>query len=430
MIQETVLRASLPGAVAPILLCNDDHRFLVAEQMLEIGVQPSAIVLEPMGRNTAPAAAVAALVAGEFDPRAVIVLLPSDHVVADEEAFHAALQTAVKVAESGAIVTFGMKPTAPETGYGYIQAGEPLDGVDGAFKVRAFKEKPKADVAAAYLADGGYFWNGGMFVFRADVMLAEIERFQPGIIPAVKDAVAKSRRDLDFIRLDAESFAAAPNISIDYAVMEQTEKAVLVPCSIGWNDVGAWSSLWEVRPQDDCGNVFQGDVIAHDTKGSLVLSDKSLTALVGVRDLVVIATKDAILVADKSRSQDVKFIVDQLKATDRVERMEHTVIFRPWGSYEVLDRGENFLVNHIMVKPGQRMSLHIHNHRAEHWVVVAGSACVTSGEKKVVLQENQSIYIPQGERHQLENAGSVPLRLIEVQSGAYLGADDIKRIAT
>jgi mannose-1-phosphate guanylyltransferase/mannose-6-phosphate isomerase len=266
-----------------------------------------------------------------------------------------------------------------------------------------------------------------MFVFRADVMLTEVERFAPGVVPAAREALAKAIRDLDFIRLDAESFAKAPNISIDYAVMEHTERAVLVPCSMGWNDVGAWSSLWEVCEQDAAGNVFQGDVIAHDCHGSLVMSDKVLTALVGVRDLVVIATKDAILVADKARSQDVKFIVDRLKIDDRVERMEHTVIFRPWGSYEVVDRGENYLVNQIVIKPNQRMSMHVHHHRAEHWVVVQGTARVIYGDKQVILHENESTYIPNGEIHQLENPGHVPLRLIEVQSGPYLGGDDITR---
>ena len=427
MIQETVLRARIGEAAEPILLCNDDHRFLVAEQMLEIGVHPSAIVLEPIGRNTAPAAAVAALVAGEKDPEAIIVLLPSDHVVADEAAFHVALTTAVKAAAAGGIVTFGMTPTAPETGYGYIQRGAALGGIDGAFKVRAFKEKPDAETAAAYVADGGYFWNGGMFVFRADVMLAEIERYQPGILPAVREAVAKSKRDLDFIRLDRETFATAPNISIDYAVMEKTERAVLVPCSIGWNDVGAWSSLWEVREQDEHGNVFHGDVLAHETHGSLVHSEHTLTALIGVNDLVVVATKDAILVADKAHAQDVKVIVDRLKADDRNEPTEHTVAFRPWGSYEVVDRGPNFLVNHIMIKPGGRISLHMHHHRAEHWIVVQGTARVLCNERESILHENQSTYIPLGEKHSLENPGRVPLRLIEVQSGPYLGADDINR---
>jgi mannose-1-phosphate guanylyltransferase / mannose-6-phosphate isomerase len=428
MIQETVARVRFPGAAAPILICNDDHRFLVAEQMQQIGLSPSAIVLEPMGRNTAPAAAVAALIAGENDPKAVVALFPSDHVVSDEPAFQAALAIAVKAAEAGNIVTFGLEPTAPETGYGYIERGEPLAGADGAFKVRAFREKPDAETAAGYLADGNYFWNGGMFVFRADVLIEELEKQAPGILPPVREAVAKAARDLDFIRLDALSFAQAPNISIDYAVMEKTARAAVVPCNIGWNDVGSWSSLWEIREQDESGNVLQGDVVLHDTKTSFVHSEHMLTALVGVENLVVIATKDAVLVADKGHAQDVKAIVDKLKAAGRTEPMEHTVAFRPWGSYEVVDRGDNFLVTHIMIKPGERIGLHMHHHRAEHWIVVQGTARVTSGDKVTILHENQSTFIALGEKHRLENPGKVPLRLIEVQSGPYLGADDIARL--
>lgn len=428
MIQETVLRTQLPGAGAPILLCNDDHRFLVAEQMQEISIKPAAIVLEPQGRNTAPAAAVAALIALDMDPDATVALLPSDHVVADEAAFQKALGIAVEAAEAGFIAAFGMTPTAPETGYGYIQRGEKIDGIEGAYKVRCFKEKPDEATAKAYLADGGYYWNGGMFVFRAAAMLSEIERFEPAILPVVREAVAKAARDLDFIRLDAESFAKAPNIALDYAVMERTDRAAVVPCSIQWNDVGAWSALWEVRARDAAGNVLQGDVIAHDTQGSFVHSEGLLTALVGVQDMVVVTTKDAVLVADKAKSQDVKVIVDKLKAAARREPMVHLKGFRPWGSYEVLDRGENFLVNHIQIKPGGRISLHVHQHRVEHWVVLQGTARVTSGDKVIVLHENQSTYIPLGEKHCLENPGRVPLRLIEVQSGPYLGADDIARL--
>lgn len=427
MIQDTVLRARLPGAASAILLCNDDHRFLVAEQMQEIGVTPSAIVLEPQGRNTAPAAAVAALIAAEKDAKAIVLLLPSDHVVGDEAAFRDAVAVAVRAAEAGNIVTFGMAPNKPETGYGYIQRGEALPGIGGAFRVRRFVEKPDLKTAGEYLAAGDYSWNGGMFAFRADVLLEEIGKLAPDILPAVRDAVAKSARDLDFIRLEAESFAKAPNISIDYAVMERTTRAAIVPCSIGWNDVGSWSSLWEVREQDASGNVFQGDVVAHDSTGSFAHSEKMLTALVGVKDLVVVATKDAVLVSDKNRTQDVKAIVDRLKAAERSEPMDHTVVFRPWGSYEAVDRGENFLVNHIMIKPGGRISLHMHHHRAEHWIVVQGTARVTCGEKATILHENESTYIPLGEKHRLENPGKVPLRLIEVQSGPYLGADDIAR---
>lgn len=427
MIQETVLRTQTPDAAAPILLCNDDHRFIVAEQMQQIGVTPSAIVLEPVGRNTAPAAAVAALVAHERDPAAVVALLPSDHVIGDEVAFHRAMAVARQAACEGYIATFGMRPTAPETGYGYIQRGKPIGGIDGAFLVQAFKEKPDALTAAAYLADGGFFWNGGMFVFRADIMLAEIEKLAPAVLPSVREAVAKSVRDLDFIRLEAESFAKVPNISIDYAVMEKTQKAALIPCNIGWNDVGAWSSLWEVRQQDDAGNVLLGDVVAHDVRGSLVMSDKRLTAVAGVEDLVVISTKDAVLIASKGHAQDVKIIVDKLKAAGRSEPMEHTAIFRPWGNYEVVDRGDNFLVNRITIRPGCAISQHLHRHRAEHWIVVEGTARVICGEKCIILHENQSTYISLGEIHRVENAGRVPLRLIEVQSGPYLGADDITR---
>jgi mannose-1-phosphate guanylyltransferase / mannose-6-phosphate isomerase len=427
MIQETVLRAGLPDAAPPILLCNDDHRFLVAEQMQQIGVEPSAIVLEPEGRNTAPAAAVAALIGGETDPKAVMLLLPSDHVIADETAFRRAVMVATRAAQEGHIVTFGMTPTAPETGYGYVQRGAELPGVDGAFKVQRFVEKPDVETATGYVADGGYFWNGGMFVFRADVLLEELARQAPDILPAVRDAVAKSQRDLDFIRLDADSFARAPNISIDYAVMERTGRAALVPCAMGWNDVGSWSSLWEIGSQDDAGNVIEGDVLVHDTRGSFVHSEKILTALVGVRDLVVVVTKDAVLVADKTRAQDVKAIVDRLRSAGRNEPMEHTVVFRPWGSFEVVDGGDRFLVNHVVVKPGGRVSLHMHHHRAEHWIVVQGTARVTCGEKTIILHENESTYIPLGEKHRLENPGKVPLRLIEVQSGPYLGADDIAR---
>jgi mannose-1-phosphate guanylyltransferase/mannose-6-phosphate isomerase len=425
MIQETVARVSLPGAAAPILICNDGHRFLVAEQMKEIGVTPSAIVLEPMGRNTAPAAAVAALIAGEKDSQAIVALFPSDHVVTDETAFRAALAVAVKAAEAGSIVTFGLEPTAPETGYGYIERGEALG--EGAYKVKAFREKPNAEVAAEYVASGNYYWNGGMFVFRADVMIAELENHAPGVLPAAREAVAKAARDLDFIRLDATSFATAPNISIDYAVMEKTARAAVVPCNIGWNDVGSWSSLWEIREQDEAGNVLQGDVVVHDTKTSFVHSERTLTAMVGVENLVVIATKDAVLVADKGHAQDVKAIVDKLKAADRSEPMQHTVVFRPWGSYEVIDRGDNFLVTQITIKPGERIGQHMHHHRAEHWIVVEGTARVTCGEKVTILHENQSTFIALGEKHRLENPGKVPLKIIEVQSGPYLGADDIAR---
>ena len=427
MIQDTVLRARLAGAAPPILICNDSHRFLVAEQMQQLAVKPGAIVLEPQGRNTAPAAAVAALIAAETDPKAVVLLLPSDHVVTDEAAFRDAVAVAVRAAEAGNIVTFGMAPTKPETGYGYIQRGGALPGIDGAFKVQRFVEKPDAETAARYLSDGGYFWNSGMFVFRADVLLEETARHAPKVMPAVSEAVEKAKRDLDFIRLDGESFARAPNISIDFGVMEHTDRAALVPCAIGWSDVGSWSSLWEIQEQDGQGNVLQGDVIAHDTRDCFVRGEKGLVALVGARNLAVVVTKDAVLVADKSRAQDVKCIVDRLKQAKRSEFAEHARVFRPWGNYETLELGDGFQVKRIVVAPGGRLSLQMHHHRAEHWVVVQGTAIVTVGEKFSTLKENEKTFIPLGEKHRLENQSKAPLTLIEVQCGDYLGEDDIVR---
>jgi len=427
MIQDTVLRANLPDAAPSMIICNEKHRFLVAEQMQEIGVKPSAIVLEPQGRNTAPAAAVAALIVAESDPKGIVILLPSDHVVKDEIVFRDAVAVAISAAEAGNVVTFGIAPTGPETGYGYIQRGGEVPGVAGAFHVRRFVEKPDGATALRYVDDGGYYWNSGMFVFRADVLLEETARYAPDVLPAAREALAKSKRDLDFIRLDAENFARAPSISIDYAVMERTNRAVLVPGTFGWNDVGSWSSLWDIQKKDKSGNVLHGDVVVHDTKNSFVRSEKRLTALVGVRDLVVVVTKDAVLVADKARAQDVKAIVDKLKAADRSELIENTVVYRPWGSYETIDLGERFQAKHIMVKHGGRLSLQMHHHRAEHWVVVQGTALVTVGEKVFTLKENESTFIPQGEKHRLENTGDTPLHLIEVQSGSYLGEDDIVR---
>jgi mannose-1-phosphate guanylyltransferase/mannose-6-phosphate isomerase len=427
MIQETVLRAQLPGAEPPLLLCSEAHRFLVAEQMQEIGIRPRAIVLEPEGRNTAPAAAVAALLTAEENPGGIIVLLPSDHVVRDPMKFAEAVGVAAKAAREGSVVTFGMAPTAPETGYGYVHRGAVLNAVDGAFRVERFVEKPDAATAARYLADGGYFWNSGMFVFRADVLIEDLRRHAPGVLAAAIEALAQAKRDADFVRLDAKAFAAAPNISIDYALMEKTERAAIVPCALGWSDVGAWSALWEIRDQDEHHNVLLGDVIAHDSTGSYVHSHKRLTALVGVRDLVVIDTDDAILVADKTRAQEVKAVVDRLKSDKRSEHSEHKKVFRPWGSYETIDLGPRHQVKHIMVRPGGRLSLQMHHQRAEHWVVVSGTAQVTVGDKVSVLRENESTFIPLGERHRLENTSDVPLHLVEVQCGGYLGEDDIVR---
>ena len=427
MIQDTVLRANVPGAAAPLLLCGEDHRFLVAEQMQAIGVSPRAIVLEPIARNTAPAAAIAALLVTEHDSEGVILLLPSDHVVTDAVAFNAAVARAANGARAGHIVTFGIAPDAPETGYGYIHLGDALDSVNGLHRVEGFKEKPDSQTAAAYLANGNYRWNSGMFVFRADVMLAELERHAPGIIENCRTALDKSARDLDFIRLDVEAFGKAQSISIDYAVMEKTDRAAVVPCALGWNDVGAWSSLWTLQSRDEAGNVLQGDVVVHNSSGSFARSDKGLTALVGVKDLVVVVTDDAVLVADKHQAQDVREIVEKLKAMERSEHVDHKTIFRPWGSYQSIDSGPGFQVKEIVVKPGGKLSLQMHHHRAEHWVVVEGAARVTCDDRVFTLNTNESTFIPLGAKHRLENPGKLPLRLIEVQSGPYLGEDDIVR---
>lgn len=427
MLQETVLRTALPDAAAPILICNQDHRFLVAEQMQAIGVVPSAIVLEPMGRNTAPAAAVAAKLVAEQDPQGIVVLLPSDHVVRDGKTFAETVARAAAAAAAGRIVTFGIAPSGPETGYGYIQHADGIAGQDGVFAVKRFVEKPDLATAESYLASGDYTWNSGMFVYRVDVMLSEIAKFTPDILPCVDAALKASVRDLDFIRLPAEDFGKSPNISIDYAVMEHTKSAAVIPCDFGWSDVGSWSALWDIQPKDENGNVFAGDVVAHDSTGNYVRSKDTLTALVGVQDLVVVGTKDAVLIADKKRSQDVRVIIDKLKAAGRSERIHHTEVFQPWGSYEMIDEGEGFAVCHVTVKPGGRQALQLHYHRAEHWVVVQGTAKITCGDTVRILHENQSTYIPLGEKHRIENPGKVPLCLIEVRSGAYLSEDDVVR---
>ncbi len=427
MIQDTVLRAKLPNATAPIMLCGESHRFLIAEQMQTIGVKPLAIVLEPSGRNTAPAAAVAALLVARDDPSGLVLLLPSDHVIVDQDAFNVAVASAAIAARHGHIVTFGIAPSSPDTGYGYIRRGAALPGAPDVNQVERFAEKPDAETARKYIASGDYYWNSGMFLFRADVFLDEMRRFEPGIVKACKTALGAAKTDLDFVRLDAQAFERAKSISLDYAVMEKTVKAAVVACDLGWSDVGVWSSLWALQRRDESGNVLQGDVLVHDSHDSLVRCEKGLTALVGVRNLVVVVTEDAVLVADKQRSQDVKAIVDQLKRDRRVEHTEHKVVFRPWGSYQGIDEGDGYQVKHIMVKPGGRLSLQSHRKRAEHWIVVQGTAQVTCDDKVFLLHENQSAFIPLGAKHRLENLGKQPLRLIEVQSGTYLGEDDIVR---
>lgn len=425
LLQDTWRRAAPLTSAAPIVVANEEHRFLVAEQLRQLGVQAPAILLEPVGRNTAPAIAAAALQAGEGGADPLLLVLPSDHVITDAEGFRAAVRAACPAAAEGALVTFGVVPDAPETGFGYIQARAESDG-HGVRGVARFVEKPDADTAAAYLAEGGYFWNSGMFLFRASVMLAELERFRPDILAAVRSSLSAARRDGDFIRLDREPFAACPSDSIDYAVMERTRDARVLPVAIGWSDVGSWSALWQVTARDAEGNAHHGDLLAVDSHDNYVHGRK-LVALVGVDDLVVVDTDDAVLVARKDRVQQVKDVVAMLKRDARSQAVLHREVHRPWGSYDSVDMGEGFQVKRIKVKPGAALSLQSHRHRAEHWVVVRGRARVTCDDAILELGPNQSTYIPIGAKHRLENPGEALLELIEVQSGDYLGEDDIVR---
>jgi mannose-1-phosphate guanylyltransferase/mannose-1-phosphate guanylyltransferase/mannose-6-phosphate isomerase len=429
MLQETALRVADDRLfTAPVVVCNEEHRFIIAEQLRAIGRKPASIVLEPMGRNTAPAATIAALVAMEQMPDAMVLLLPADHVVGDPKAFLAAVERALPAASGGALVTFGIEPTAPLTGYGYIRAGDRLPRLEGVRRVAAFVEKPERAVAEQYLASGDYLWNSGMFLFGAAAFVEEVGRYAPEVLSASRAALLAGRRDLDFLRLDAERFAEAPSISIDYAVMERTGSAAVVPASMGWTDVGTWSALDEIGSADPSGNVCQGDVLCVATKNSYLRSEGPLLATVGLEDLVVIATDDAVLVARKDRDQDVKKIVDRLKADGRSEARAHRRLYRPWGYVESVHRGERFEVKRLTVWPGQKISLQKHVHRAEHWIVVNGTALVRRDGEELLLQENESIYIPLGTIHRLENPGRIPLNLIEVRSGSYLGEDDIVRL--
>jgi len=432
MLQETVRRVNTPDSAgrfaAPMVICNQEHRFVIAEQMRQIGIAPGTIVLEPVARNTAAACAVAALKALENDPGALILVLPADHLIRDVPAFLTAVDLAAKAAAKGMLVTFGITPTAPETGYGYIRRGKPVAGLAGAFAVAQFVEKPERDVAEGYVAGGEHVWNSGMFLFPAAKLLEELERFAPAVLEAARAALQAGRIDLDFLRLDAEAFGAAPSVSIDVAVMERTDAAVVVPCDLGWTDVGAWSALWEVGAKDGDGNVMIGDVVTEDASGCYVRSEGHLTALVGIDDAVVVVTDDAVLVAGKDRVQDVKAVVERLKKAGRSEPVSHRKVHRPWGSFHSLHAGERFQVKELTVLPGARLSLQKHYHRAEHWVVVQGTALVTRGDEQLFVYENESIYLPIGTVHRLENPGKVPLSIIEVQSGSYLGEDDIVRI--
>ncbi|HVW73772.1 MAG TPA: mannose-1-phosphate guanylyltransferase/mannose-6-phosphate isomerase [Rhizomicrobium sp.] len=427
LIQDTVLRVQGGTFLSPLIVCNVEHRFLIAEQMREAGVTPQAIVLEPIGRNTAPAAAIAALMVAEKDPEGVLLLMPADHIVRNSAAFLEAVERATAAAERGYLVTFAITPDAPETGYGYIRRGAPLDGLPETFSVARFVEKPDAATAAGYVASGEYGWNSGMFVFKAKLFLAELERLEPEMVAQCRAAIASGRQDLDFFRLDEGAFGKAKSISIDYAVMERTDKAAMVPVEMGWSDIGSWDSLWSASTQDASGNAIKGDVLHHGTRNSYLRSEGPLVATVGVEDVVVVATMDAVLVSHKSASQDVKRIVEQLEKQGRELHTTHRKVFRPWGSYEGIDNGEGFQVKHITVNPGAKLSLQMHHKRAEHWIVVSGVAQVTCGDKVFALNQNESTYIPLGAKHRLENTGSEPLHLIEVQSGSYLGEDDIVR---
>ena len=428
LLQETAARTAGGGRyAAPFIVCNHEHRFIVAEQLRRLDIAPQRIVLEPAARNTAPAAAVAALMLAERDPRALMLVLPSDHAIADIAAFHAAVATAAGAAASGALVTFGIAPEAPETGYGYIRRGTPVKGTEGCFAVAAFAEKPDRATAERYLADGGWLWNSGMFLFGAGAYLAELERLAPDIVASCREAVAGAVPDLDFDRLAAAPFEAAPSRSIDYAVMEQTARAVVVPADIGWCDVGAWSSLWEIGEKDAAGNLIAGDVVAVESAGNYLRGEGRLIAAIGIENLIVVATEDAVLVVPMERAQDVRDLVETLKAARRTEAGNHPRVYRPWGHYHTVHTGERFQVKRITVDPGASLSLQMHNHRAEHWIVISGTARVTRGDEVFILNEDESTFIPLGTKHRLQNAGDGQLILIEVQSGDYLGEDDITR---
>ena len=420
MLQQTALRVS--HLDDPIIVCNQDHRFMVAEQLQEVGIKPASIILEPVARNTAPAIALAAIKACRFDEDAIIAVFPADHLIKNQDAFVDAMQVAVAAAESGKLATFGIVPTHPETGYGYIKASGSGDSA-----VEAFVEKPDLETAQAYVDGGDYFWNSGMFVFQAKMYLEELSKTQPEMVSACQESLDIAIEDLDFTRVDLDRFSQSPDDSIDYAVMEKTDKAWMVPLAANWSDVGAWSSLWEVMDKDENANVSLGDVIAEDCSGCLFQSEDQLIAAIGLEDVVVIDTKDAVLVAKKDRVQDVKKIVEKLKSTDRSEHLLHREVYRPWGSYDSIENGDRYQVKRITVKPGASLSLQMHHHRAEHWIVVEGTAAVEVDERKLMLTANQSVYIPLGSTHRLTNPGKIPLELIEVQSGTYLGEDDIVR---
>ncbi|QDH17333.1 mannose-1-phosphate guanylyltransferase/mannose-6-phosphate isomerase [Swingsia samuiensis] len=429
LIQETALRGSACGSADPIIVCNADHRFIIAEQLREAGIKNPKIVLEPVGRNSAPAIAAAAFLVAQEDPDAILWVMAADAAITDLKSLQDSLQNAVLVAQSGWIATFGMKPTKPETGYGYIEAGSPIQNIPQAYEVARFIEKPSLDIAQELIQSDKYFWNSGMFLAKAKVFLSEIRSYEPEIYTTIKQSVQHCRVDMDFIRLDEESFQKSPNISVDYAIAERTKLAAVIPGDFGWSDIGSWDSLWDLSPKDPQGNVVYGEHIFLDrTKNCYVRSDGIVTAVTGVDDLIVVVTSDAVMISHRDNAQDIKHVVARLSAAGRKEAVEHKRLYRPWGFYESLIQAERFQVKRIVVEPGGKLSLQKHYHRAEHWVVVAGTALVTRDNEQLVLRENESVYLPLGSVHRLENPGKIPLTLIEVQSGPYLGEDDIIRL--
>lgn len=423
MVQETILRLQeLKKIQPPIAICNEEHRFLMAEQLREVDMQPSAIILEPMGKNTAPAVTLAALSA---EPDDILLILPADHVIPDTASFQAAVKKADALAKQNYLVTFGIVPNQPETAYGYIKAGKSLD--KNSFSVDTFVEKPNLETAKQYINSGDYFWNSGMFAFKAGRFLKELNKFQPDMLVACKNALRGATKDLDFIRLDKKSFSKCPSDSIDYVIMEKTDQAVVVPLDAGWNDVGSWSALWDIADKDKKGNAVSGDALTFDTSNSFVHSSSKLVTTMGVDNLVIIETDDAILVAAKDQVQNIKKIVDQLKKQKRIEANCHQKVYRPWGYYHSVDNGSRHQTKRIVVNPGAKLSLQKHHHRAEHWIIVKGTAKITKGDEQLLLSENESTYIPLGVTHCLENPGVIPLEIVEVQSGSYLGEDDIVR---
>lgn len=426
MLQDTVTRLKGTNAEPPVFICNDAHRFLVAEQLRKKNIEHDGILLEPVGRNTAPAIALAALHATKTGNDPVLLVLAADHLIKDQEAFHSAIVKAGALANEGKLVTFGIVPDKPHTGYGYIKAGKVLNV---GFEVADFVEKPQPQTAKQYVESGDFFWNSGMFMFKASRYIEELGKYNPEMLEVCRRAIETEAPDLDFIRVDSEIFSTCPDDSIDYAVMEKTDSAAMVPLDAGWSDVGSWTSLWETADKDEDGNVCVGDTILEKTRNSYVNAEQRLVSVIGLEDVIVVETKDAVMVAHKDDAQSIKNVVNKLKAEKRPEFEFHREVFRPWGSYDSIDNGARFQVKRITVKPGEKLSVQMHHHRAEHWIVVSGSANVTIDDNTKLVTENESVYIPIGAVHALENPGKIPLELIEVQSGAYLGEDDIVRFS-